>query len=59
MACRFAGDAKSPHEFYEMLLSGRDSWSKVPSSRFNVDARHHPSAQRRESLVRKSPLSSD
>ncbi|KAM4063228.1 polyketide synthase dehydratase [Hirsutella rhossiliensis] len=51
MACRFAGDAKSPDEFYEMLLNGRDSWSKVPSSRFNVDARHHPWAQRRGSLV--------
>ncbi|RDA95562.1 hypothetical protein CP533_1202 [Ophiocordyceps camponoti-saundersi (nom. inval.)] len=51
MACRLAGDVKSPDEFYDMLLEGRDAWSKVPPSRFNISARYHPFAQRCQSTV--------
>ncbi|KAJ3497745.1 hypothetical protein NLG97_g1664 [Lecanicillium saksenae] len=51
MACRFAGDAKSPEAFHEMLMEKRDAWSKIPSSRFNVDAFLHPSKDRSGTLV--------
>lgn len=51
MACRFAGDAKSPEAFHEMLEKGKDAWSKTPSSRFNIDAYQHPSRDRRGTMV--------
>ena len=51
MACRFPGDAKSPREFYEMLLRKRTGWSNVPKDRFNVDAFWHPSYDRHGTVV--------
>ncbi|KAB8264716.1 hypothetical protein BDV32DRAFT_145394 [Aspergillus pseudonomiae] len=51
MACRFAGDAKSPEAFHEMLQKGKDAWTKVPPSRFNVEAFRHPSKDRSGSMV--------
>lgn len=52
VACRFPGEAKSPEAFAEMLLEGRDAWSKVPSSRYNIDAFHHPWRDRSANMVR-------
>ena len=51
MGCRFPGDAKSPKEFFEMLLKGRSGWSEVPDDRFNVDAYWHPSYERHGTIV--------
>ena len=51
IACRFAGDAKSPEAFHEMLQRGKDAWSKVPPSRFNAEALHHPSRDRSGTIV--------
>ncbi|KAH8692261.1 hypothetical protein BGW36DRAFT_431481 [Talaromyces proteolyticus] len=51
MGCRFPGDAKSPVEFYEMLLKGRSGLSEVPKDRFSIDAYWHPSYDRKGSIV--------
>ncbi|KAK6812394.1 hypothetical protein RU639_011774 [Aspergillus parasiticus] len=51
MACRFAGDAKSPEAFHEMLQNGKDAWSKIPPSRFNTEAFQHPSKDRSGTMV--------
>lgn len=53
VSCRYAGEATSPEKLHEMLLKGDDAWSKVPSSRFNIGAFHHPSRGRQGSTVRK------
>ncbi|KAH8696648.1 hypothetical protein BGW36DRAFT_428643 [Talaromyces proteolyticus] len=51
IACRFAGDAKSPEAFHEMLVRGKDAWTETPSSRYNVKAFHHRSRERSGSMV--------
>lgn len=51
LGCRFPGDAKSPSEFYDMLMKGRTGWSEVPKDRFNVDAYWHPSYDRKGTIV--------
>ncbi|KAJ3781238.1 thiolase-like protein, partial [Lentinula aff. detonsa] len=37
MACRFPGGAHSPEEFWQLLMSGKDTMQDIPSSRFNID----------------------
>ncbi|RDA86508.1 hypothetical protein CP532_2001 [Ophiocordyceps camponoti-leonardi (nom. inval.)] len=51
IACRFPGEAKSPKAFHQMLIEGRDAWTKVPMSRYDVDAYRHPSRERRGTVV--------
>lgn len=51
LGCRFPGEAKSPSEFYKMLLNGRSGWSEVPKDRFNIDAFWHPSYDRKGTIV--------
>ena len=51
IACRFPGDAKSPDEFFDMLLDKRSGWSEIPKDRFNIDAFWHPSYDRRGSII--------
>ena len=40
--CRFPGRANNPSQLWELLKSPRDLVTKVPKSRFNVDAFYHP-----------------
>ncbi|KAJ3993443.1 thiolase-like protein, partial [Lentinula boryana] len=37
MACRFPGGAHSPEEFWQLLMSGKDTMEDIPSSRFDID----------------------
>ncbi|KAJ3899507.1 thiolase-like protein [Lentinula edodes] len=37
MACRFPGGAHSPEEFWQLLLSGKNTMEDVPSSRFKIE----------------------
>lgn len=55
LACRFPGDASSPAAFFEMLLQGKDAWTKIPSTRFNAEAYLHPNRERPGTLVRYIP----
>jgi hypothetical protein len=51
LSCRFPGDAKSPDEFFDLLLKGGSSWTEVPKERFNINAYWHPSHDRHGSMV--------
>ncbi|OHF03816.1 KR domain-containing protein [Colletotrichum orchidophilum] len=46
---KFPGDATSVESFWEILEKARNASSKVPSSRFNVDAFYHPDPSRLDS----------
>lgn len=50
MSCRFPGGASDIGKFWEMVSEGRSAWSKVPESRFNVDAFYHPDSNRTDSV---------
>lgn len=43
MGCRLPGSADSPNGFWNMLSEGRSGYSEDHTTRFNVDAFHHPS----------------
>lgn len=42
LACRLPGNASSPEAFWNVLTSGRDCFTEVPKSRFNVDLVYRP-----------------
>ncbi|EHK50965.1 polyketide synthase [Trichoderma atroviride IMI 206040] len=42
MACRFPGDASTPERLWELCAEAQNTWSKVPPTRYNGDAFHHP-----------------
>ena len=47
MGCRLPGDAGSLEGFWELLIQGRSSWSKIPADRWNANAYYHPSGERK------------
>lgn len=47
MGCRFSGEASSIEGFWDMLRSGRQGHGRVPTSRFEASAWHHPNAERK------------
>ena len=46
MSCRFPGDATTPSRLWDMLAQGKDAWSEIPPSRFNLKAFYHPDGSR-------------
>lgn len=42
MGIRFPGGADGPHEFWELLVSGRDGITEIPADRWDVDAMFDP-----------------
>ncbi|KAJ5720182.1 Acyl transferase/acyl hydrolase/lysophospholipase [Penicillium malachiteum] len=50
MSCRFSGEASSVESFWEMLKAGRRGHSRVPSSRYEASAWHHPSHERKGAI---------
>lgn len=42
-ACHLPGGADCPHEYWEILAAGVNTWSKVPEDRFNEAAFFHRS----------------
>lgn len=44
MSCRFPGGANDPESLWSMLCDGKDTWTEVPTSRFNAEASYHPSS---------------
>lgn len=46
MACRFAGGATNPEKLWDLCASGRDAWSPIPESRFDVKSLYHPDKER-------------
>jgi hypothetical protein len=50
LSCKFAGDARSPEEVWKMLEEGRNAWSEVPSSRFNLKGFFHPDPEKLDTV---------
>ena len=46
MSCSFPGGANDIGKLWDLVSEGRAAWSKVPESRFNVDAFYHPDSNR-------------
>lgn len=44
MSCRFPNGANDPEKYWELLASGTDAWSQVPTARWNEEAFYHPDA---------------
>jgi acyl transferase domain-containing protein len=47
IGCRFSGGASSVEDFWQMLCEGRTGHGKIPSSRYESSAWHHPSHDRK------------
>lgn len=45
MACRLPSSIKTPQKLWEFLLAGGDARSKVPESRYNIEAFYDPSGK--------------
>ncbi|KAK0710384.1 hypothetical protein B0T21DRAFT_340648 [Apiosordaria backusii] len=43
--CRFAGGATSPSRLWQLLANPTDVSRRIPASRFNIDAFHHPDGE--------------
>ena len=42
IGCRFPGDIDSPEDFWELLMSGKDTIATIPESRWNSEAYYSP-----------------
>ncbi|KAE9372739.1 putative polyketide synthase, partial [Stipitochalara longipes BDJ] len=51
LSCRFPGDASTPESFWDLLCRGRSTQSKIPKSRFNVDAFYNPTKGRTNTTI--------
>ena len=47
MGCRFSGGANSVENFWQMLCDGRTGHGKIPETRYQASAWHHPSHERK------------
>ncbi|KAJ5175572.1 uncharacterized protein N7482_001449 [Penicillium canariense] len=50
IGCRFSGGASSVEDFWQMLCDGRTGHGKIPSSRYEASAWHHPSHDRKGAI---------
>lgn len=46
MSCRFGGDATSPTKLWDLCVNGRDSWTPIPTARFDGKSLYHPDQSR-------------
>ncbi|KAM3537331.1 hypothetical protein ARSEF1564_009747 [Beauveria bassiana] len=46
MACRFSGGVANPSQLWELCAEGRDGWSPIPESRFDVKSLYHRDGSR-------------
>ena len=47
MSCRLPGNANSPDDLWDLLMSGSDAWSASPPDRWNEGAFYHPNPDSR------------
>ena len=50
MSCRLPGGASDIEKLWKLVSEGRSAWSKIPESRFNVDAFYHPNSDRTDTV---------
>jgi hypothetical protein len=41
MACRFSGNVTNPTQLWDLCAAGKDGWSRIPESRFDVKSLYH------------------
>ena len=46
MSCRFPGDVRDPEALWQLCADGKNAWSEIPSSRFNLASVYHPNNER-------------
>ncbi|KAI0572270.1 Polyketide synthase phosphopantetheine-binding domain [Pyrenophora tritici-repentis] len=46
LSCKLAGDASDAENLWAMLAEGRDAWSEIPPSRFNLKGAYHVNPDR-------------
>jgi len=51
LALKFSKEATSPEAFWDLLLEGRTTRSKVPKERYNVDAFYHAGDTNKTGMV--------
>jgi acyl transferase domain-containing protein len=44
IGCRFPGNATDPTKLWNLLASGKTTWTEVPADRYNEQAFYHPNA---------------
>ena len=59
MACRFAGDATSPGKLWDLCSSGRDAWSRIPGSRFDVESLYDANSEKAGRVTHYLPRNPD
>jgi acyl transferase domain-containing protein len=52
------GEATNPEAFFQMILQGRSALSRIPGTRFNIDAFYHPDKERTGAVCLRELLSS-
>lgn len=50
MSCRLPGGVSNLEGFWSLISEGRSAWSKVPESRFNVDAFYNQNPDRTDTV---------
>lgn len=53
MSCRLPGGVSNLEGFWNLISEGRSAWSKVPESRFNVDAFYNQNPDRTDTVSSK------
>jgi hypothetical protein len=46
LSCRLGGDATDAENLWNMLAEGRDAWSEIPASRFDLKGAYHDDPDR-------------
>jgi hypothetical protein len=46
MACRFSGNVTNPTQLWDLCAAGKDGWSRIPESRFDVKSLYHPNNEK-------------
>lgn len=50
MSCRLPGDVTTPGDLWKILTKGRSCWSRIPKTRFNAEAYHHPNPEKKGTM---------
>lgn len=51
MGFRGPGDASNVEKLWDMILEGREAWSRIPASKWNHSAFYHPDYARHGTVI--------
>lgn len=46
LGCKFAGEARNPEGFWQLLAKGGSAWSPIPEDRFSAQAFYHADSEK-------------